>query len=646
MKKVLLSIFTLLFVAFSMQAQSNLKLEKGVKLQKAPDRNNVLHTNDNVSSTPVRTGPRYIMPEASTRSAQEKEVVIGSTYYDLQTNGSVQARLLVYPDDTKSATWIMSKDAGGATTDRGTGYVHYDGNQWGDDPLARLESLRCGWPGLTTDDNGNEYILSHATATNPYSLNAMSGPTGGSSWTETNLPFDTPTGVLWPRSASSGNYTYAIALTTPTAFNTNGGAIYEGMDGKVLFYRSTDGGASWDLSDVELPGLDSLSYGFINGDDYSITASGNTVAVAIFAGFGDVAVWRSDSNGDMGSWTKTIVRDFPLDGYSIDDLYTFDDIMTPDFDTLTYPDSLAIFSCDGSGAILIDNDGQIHVAFGEMYVQDDVVDGNTSYYPGTSGLAYWNESMGAGNAESLVEVVDSTIDRNHNGIFDNTDLIGFASYFSSLTSYPTLTVDDDGVVYLLYSGTREDMFDDIDDLQFYRHIFATKSSDNGATWEVPCDIINEDTQVFPEFIDRTETVFPYVYPRVIDGKIHLTYQKDFRPGMHSIGDADPTESNTIIYLELSTEYCQTTINTNEPYNPDMAIDVYPNPVNDILTIDLSQLDISSNISLTDITGKQVATLVDQNGVVEMNVETLPNGVYTIKVQNKTGFTSSKVIVAN
>ena len=62
---------------------------------------------------------------------------------------------------------------------------------------------------------------------------------------------------------------------------------------------------------------------------------------------------ESTSGGDIGSWTKRIVNDFPLDKHIVDSGYTLDDIGGV-VDPNGPADSLAIESCDGSGGIAID----------------------------------------------------------------------------------------------------------------------------------------------------------------------------------------------------------------------------------------------------------------------------------------------------
>lgn len=71
------------------------------------------------------------------------QVIIGTTTYDLQSNGSIQNR--VYKKNgTVGASWTYSSDLAGTYPDRGTGYNYYDGSTWGSLPSSRIETDRRG----------------------------------------------------------------------------------------------------------------------------------------------------------------------------------------------------------------------------------------------------------------------------------------------------------------------------------------------------------------------------------------------------------------------------------------------------------------------------------------------------------------------
>ncbi len=79
-----------------------------------------------------------------------------------------------------------------------------------------------------------------------------------------------------------------------------------------------------------------------------------------------------------------------------------------------------------------------------------------------------------------------------------------------------------------------------------------------------------------------------------------------------------------------------------------SFSAYPNPASDLLTITFDLISRSNTlIDITDITGKQIVIIVneDQSGSVksQFNTESLPNGIYFIRLQVNGGSTSIQKI---
>ena len=95
--------------------------------------------------------------------ASPTETLLGNTTYDLQSNGAVMDRIIRHSGGQLSAVWTMSAQYAASYTDRGTGYMYFDGTSWSSMPSARLESSRCGWPTIRATSTGKEIAIAHNT---------------------------------------------------------------------------------------------------------------------------------------------------------------------------------------------------------------------------------------------------------------------------------------------------------------------------------------------------------------------------------------------------------------------------------------------------------------------------------------------------
>jgi hypothetical protein len=355
------------------------------------------------------------------------ETTIGTTYYDLQTNDAISDRLWLNPDNnTISAVWTFSPDATSGTPNRGTGYNYFDGSAWGPAPLTRVESQRCGFTNIGIPSGGTETIIAHNN-TSLVMQHTSRATIGSGTWDEdlSSLSDDAVGGNLWSKIAVNGNTIHIISLTTPVA---NSGDLFNGMDGEPLYYRSTDGGATWDKTNVELPDISSENYIGFGGDSYQIDAHDNTVAIVIGSVSTDLLLFKSTDNGE--TWTKTVLLAHPFP--------FFDDNTITDVNGDGIADSIEV--CDGALAVLVDNNDMVHVCWGDMFIKNDIAgDGLFSYYPGLNNLIYWDESMSAPAAIDNLVALD--LDGSGYLEFPSDGAGGFliGSYgFRGLTSYPSL----------------------------------------------------------------------------------------------------------------------------------------------------------------------------------------------------------------
>ncbi len=460
---------------------------------------------------------------------------IGRTWYDLQTNASVQNRMFLYPDGFIGGTFTYGENFIGFS-DIGTGYNKYDSYNWGTWPTERIESDRCGWPSYSPWGPDGEIVVAHYFGASTDGLVFSRRTTKGTgNWTEFDFMGPDGHALLWSRMIASGadhETIHLLALTNPIA---NGGTIYQGQDGALVYSRSSDGGTTWDIENTIIDGLGYEYYNGFDADTYEFAyPKGDTIAMLIGHDWTDLILLKSIDNGN--TWIKTLIWEHPYPLFDPNNM-----IVTDTF-----------YCADGSHSIAIDNSGKVHVAFG---INRAICDGSVQYwFPLVDGVGYWNEDMpvfsnhinalspyGEPGTELIEDynLIGWMQDINGNGTLDILDDI--AIYYMGPSSMPQLVTDDQEQIFLVYSSITETYNQGI---QNYRHLWARGSNNNGFTWG---DFHHLTSDLIYIII---ECVFPSCSPTT-DENIRFLFQADNQPGMAVRGDEDPYEENYIHYYTVA-----------------------------------------------------------------------------------------------
>jgi hypothetical protein len=573
-----------------------------------------------IGNEAVRTGHPAMSPLTT------NETVVGTTTYNLQTNSSMPHRVWYNTGGTISTIFTFANGAWLSWPDRGTGYNFFDGTSWGPLATARLESGRTGFPDLVVLSSGLEMTVAHNTASSV--MHFCSRPTAGvGPWTDNpgtliSNPPNFAFYCLWPRMAvggASGDVIHHIAVTEPTG---NGGAIYHGQNGCLMYSRSNDGGATFGVQNQLLAPFDSSQTNSINGDGYAIDAMGNTVAI-VMGGFGEDVVLAKSIDGGV-TWTKTIVQDFLIPAPFIDQL------------TDTNADGMAdtLETNDASMSVLIDGSGMVHVWFGDMFIlNDDTTDGNVSYFPGTAALLYWNESMGS----NPPVVVAGAEDLNANGTLDVTD---WGTYQVSLVSHPSAGIDASGNIFVAFSSIMEGTDDGTG--KSYRNIYVMRSNDNGNTWSAPYNIS-------PDMF--SEKVYPSM-ARTVTSSCHIAYLRDqiAGHGVFTTTNPDPDNQDVVhewVYANVPVD--DIAIGIHEHSATISAVELYPNPANSSANVMVNVVKaMEVTVDLYNTTGQlissQVKNLPAGATTFSFDVANLPSGIYFVNVVEGTSTISKKLIV--
>lgn len=595
MRKFYLS-FVMLALAFGSQAQQVFQKGSYTKSKQIPCKQEL----DEPSNLSEESSPKPKLPIlGSAKSMTLWEQVIGSTTYDNQSNNSVQNRIIVDDQDMAHAAWTMSFQSSN-WTDRGTGYNSGAGYIWGEIPYDRQENVRTGWPGLMQTGDGGEAFVCH-TGTGSVSF-AKRSSVGSGNWTLTTIPSDLDMDLLWPRAVTNGDTIHVITLSYPTS---GGGSLVNGVDGNIIYFRSTDNGATWDIKDHYFEELVPTEFLNIESDSYAIDARDGKVSVAVFSELHDAVLLTSEDSGE--NWTMTIFMDFPIIGYESD--------MVTDVDNDGIIDTM--ITTDGTGSILIDANGVTHVSFGEYAFFDDTQGDSLYTVFVTEQLLYWNSTWPTDSLMIIGTFQESEYDDN-----ETNDITAAQApdYRCSLASMSSMAEDEDGNIYVVFAAADELFLGN----QVFRHLYVTRSQDGGDTWM-------DQVELTPD-IDVNE--YEYVYPSVckkVDGMLHIVAQRDFEPGLSVRGDEDQSNDNDIIYLAVTTDFdiVANVADTNAKPN----FNLFPNPSNGEVVISGENIG-GMSLSVHDKLGRElVRTKLTKSENTSLNFSELPSGVYTVTLSN-------------
>ncbi len=602
MKKFTFLLITLCLATAVFAQQSRLKVQQSIQNVKLPTPTSVKNF------SPVNMGNVLV----SSKSAMED--VLGNTFYDLQTNASMATRIHYFDDGTMAGTWTRGITSG--FPDRGTGYNYFDGSAWGPEPTARIEDIRCGWPSYAPLGANGEIVVSHTDlvglkvatratkGTGAWTLSVLGGPAGA-------------VDISWPRVTTSGtahNYVHVIATTY---------SGYQGLDESyaLLYYRSMDGGVTWDKKHIILPGMTSADYLGFSGDDYAWgTSHGDTIYFVVAGNWVDGFIMKSNDNGE--TWTKSVF---------------FENGAKMNASTNYFP---PFYCLDGSVQVELDNHGVYHVVVGRMRATDD--GSGRKYYPGTDGLIYWNSTM-----PMLPDSLDlDTLDAHGQLIgyvAANTagdSIVGLPAYGVGLSSFPQLTLDNDAI-YIIWSSLT--VGNPSPDNFNYRHIWVRGSVNNGNTWGPMVDVNEGLIYIYKEY------VFPSMTKKSTPNQIHYLYQTADIPGSAIKETTIPIHENFIEYRALD-KAVLVGLNDNKQTIRSLEATNRPNPFTGTTTLDVSTSAPGTLLlNVFNATGQQVLTLNKGRvnaGITSFTIDgsRLSSGVYfyTVSVGNER-FTGKMIV---
>ncbi len=612
MKKLLLVLFALSFVMFGF-SQNRALLPKDVKNASA------------VKTKPIKDAGsqvEVVTPGLKILGIMEEDKV-GNTWYDVQSNRSMQNRLYLYDDGTMGAVWTRGPESNPNGNTRGTGYNFYSGNAWGPLPENQIESYKTGWPSYHPyGESGEIFACHHLTLGLAYGIRDNKG-TGD--WTMAIQAG--PTGAVdisFPRVVTTGTSHNIIHLisTTWVAYNNQTTAF--------LYSRSADGGATWEIENHLFDELGGDYYSEIGGDTYEFAEPKNGIlAFLVGDNWTDLMLMKSTDDGD--TWDKTVIWECPY----------------PLWTTGTITDT---FYCpDGSHHVAIDNSGLVHTVF--SISRGLSADGaSQSYFPGVDGVAYWNENrptFSSGmDALNPYGEPGSELEEDYSLIGWSQDIDGdgslnilpeIAAYNTGLSSHPQIIIDDQNRLFVIYSSVTEN-YDNT--FSTYRHIWIRTSPDAGTSWGDFYDM-NSD---FVYWYD--ECVWPSASPNS-DEYIYFMYMADNTPGYTTT----TTEENSIRVMSVLKTDILNGVNDNKAIISEAKVSQnYPNPFNNTSTVYV-MLEKSADLELevSNLMGQVVYSTPAKQypaGKAELTIHGsgLKSGIYFYTIRSGEASVTKKMMI--
>jgi len=615
--------------------------------------------------------PSYHKPQSKGFSNE-----IGATHYITVSNCNARNTINWSPDgSTCAAVWTT----GLAPASRGTGINYFDhsSQSWNPipSPTDRIEQQGTpGSPGWGTHvfTAEGECVVAHSAGAGGMIVNYRE-QRGVGAWQQYILvgpeQDNGSTVILWPTMAAVGNTIHMVCVT-------DNDATFNGITTCPLYYRSKDGGKTWENYRIIADYMPTQDVENVHtGDDFVLAVRGDHVVLAYASG--RAAYLESKNGGD--TWTSKVVYD---NGWK---WTSMGEHIRPMLAATTI-------------AAAIGDDGLVHIAFSAQARQREET--TAPWYYGSwamcGGLFTWKE----GNPTITEEDINIQADGGSMQIYqDYLDLpyvmnapsvIGFEKFYwwqgagsgdallnnynnQGYISHPRLLAQG-GKVYLMYSAIiSEPMLFPVTE-EFYRGVFLTVSHDNGDTYNqrlntswlsyhgdyFKCDwseyygpIIETEDEIAYDghinFIVSSENGFPTMAMNVKNNRLVFTWMNDYFPYPEDVwmSEAFAVYSTNIaiwdagIYMNTDSVW-RNVVNVSENDKIE-NLKIYPNPVNDRATIEVGT-DNPYTLTVTNIMGQVVHTEKGQKNKVELNVANYPAGVYIVNVKTAGATASQKLIV--
>ena len=565
--------------------------------------------------------------------------------YDWQSNQGARTWTVVWPDGKVNFAYTIAGET--SFSDRGTGIGTYDAvaDEW--IPLGgRIESEKTGFGSIARYGENGLVVAAHTSSdTKIYIVEDKDNMS--------------PNSVSAALGINNGSYTHPSVMTSGA--NRNIIHLFCGnFDDSSIpakYWRSSDGGQSWDKAEEILPYLEESGSDWGTNEYYWMeTSEDNCLALVINSAWSDGMVLYSYDDGE--TWNRKVFYQHPGVHTSFGE------------QIFAYPRwTSAQWGVDGELCIAYEFNGST----GDP--------GSGSYYPGIGGVAFWSESMpyrsseyaqwgyDPNNANPPVEgqpfIMDSAYiyqdiyaswplfsDGTHqDGMlpeymgylpaltdegeweswddateFNIEDRTLHGSYNVGCVGFPALCVvpGTGGMDLVAVWSAMDENNQDAAGNYFFK-LFTSWSGDGGMTWSNMKHITNDFMFQFAECV--------YPQAAIVGNTLVIAAQMDGETGTFVQGDEGTPDDNYYQGLTFDlVDLFGPTVDVPEVVNNNVHMSIYPNPAVETLNVTLSK---NAKVVVYNLMGQVVRT---QDGVAGLNVidiNGLNAGVYFISAGSDT-----------
>ncbi|MCU0331053.1 MAG: T9SS type A sorting domain-containing protein [Candidatus Kapabacteria bacterium] len=576
-----------------------------------------------------------------------KGVLVGTTYYDFQTNGSMPNRIVfgeVSPNERYiQMLWMAATDSTrdaatrtpGFNNSRGSYCTIIDGNDVANplllsDEWFKIELLRAGWPSLVRYSDNTIGTPSHTPVTY-YKNTAPTDPLFENYTVATEAD-----NAFWARAAVDAND------NTHLIYNKASSADPAQATNQVAYRRMARGSSSFE-PEVLLTGPTIQGGGLPNGsggDSYAISANGQTVAI-IYRDAALRLIIRVSRNGGE-TWPEArVVYDPPFVVDSTQDAqgWSFQS------DTVVTPNS--------SMDVLVDNAGTIHFVFTEAlgFLTGNRPNGGTrtnfinELAPADLGL---NGQLGIAYGRFGDSVITRAALAAGTG-WDGRGLYLNRRFGWGFANQPQLGCDKDNNLYMVYTSPKNgdikrmladttgrlasnpnepDTLTEVDALNM--HVYATYRPANSNSWAEPKDIT--PTGMNCQWATLCDTV--------PDGVMLIGYAAKPSPGDQVTNLEQPVETTSIYLYAMRTSELNpvNSVDSELASRAESGVRVAPNPVSDVATVTVDAVTHGTiRVSLVSSLGEILATTThqataDASITASLPVASVATGAYYVMVE--------------